>query len=137
MGNSMSRRSRSLGPFVHLVRPQSKMARTTSEHVHKQGERSNTCISRKCKLFFERLEATLLSFIRHVPQNIDETAKYGSGDRPAGQPAGRPTCFGENIRETFWGAKTSARFLASRPAGRPASRLRPKGERGGGVQVRA
>ena len=38
--------------------------------------------------------------------------------------AGRPAGFGENIRETFWGAKTSARFLASRPAGfgdRPAS----------------
>ena len=125
----MSRRSRSLGPFVHLVRPQSKMARTTSEHVHKQGEQSNTCVSRTCKLFFERLEATLLSFIRHVPQNIDETAKYGSGDRPPGQPAGRPTCFGENIRETFWGARTSARFLASRPAGQPASAKRRKRRR--------
>ena len=111
----MSRRSRSLGPFVHLVRPQSKMARTTSEHVHKQGERSNTCISRKCKLFFERLEATLLSFIRHVPQNIDETAKYGSGDRPAGQPAGRSASV--KTFEKLSGVQKTEKTLAGRPAG--------------------
>ena len=43
---------------------------------------------------------------------------------PMEELAGRPAGFGENIRETFWGAKTSARFLASRPAGRPAGRLR-------------
>jgi hypothetical protein len=37
----------------------------------------------------------------------------------AGRPAGQPAGFGENIRETFWGAKKRKNTLTGRPAGQP------------------